>query len=175
LEECCIIENEHSRPTRSGTCPESGHRGRRVRPITLQSFLNTAPHELRDERPYFFCAASDCSVVYFAEDGTQVYTKEQVQVPVFQKEPWDGVPACYCFGFTPHDIWEEIARTGRSTVADLITQGVREGKCECEITNPQGSCCLGNVQQVVQAAEGRGRGDKEKGGKGEKVKREKWE
>lgn len=162
MEDCCVIGNEQSRPAQPGSCPESGHRGRQVQRITLQSLLDTDLRGLRDDLSYFFCPASDCEVVYFTEDGNQAYAKDWLQVPVFQKEPWDGVPVCYCFRFTPRDIWAEIARTGRSTVPAQITQGVRDGKCACEITNPQGSCCLGNVQRVVQAAERRGRGDKER-------------
>ena len=33
-----------------------------------------------------------------------------------------------------------------------VEAGIRAGKCACDIRNPQGSCCLGNVRAVVMAA-----------------------
>jgi hypothetical protein len=44
----------------------------------------------------------------------------------------------------------ELVRTGSSTVVASITAGILAGQCACEIRNPQGNCCLGNVREVVQ-------------------------
>lgn len=62
----------------------------------------------------------------------------------------DPIPICYCFGFTRKDIEDEIAETGRSTVADRITVEVRAGRCACELKNPSGKCCLGSIKRVVK-------------------------
>jgi hypothetical protein len=37
-----------------------------------------------------------------------------------------------------------------STVVADVTTGIKAGQCACEIRNPQGSCCLGNVRKVVK-------------------------
>jgi hypothetical protein len=66
------------------------------------------------------------------------------------KEESDTIPVCYCFGFTRKDIEDEIAETGRSTVADRITAEVVAGRCACEVKNPSGKCCLGNVTRIIQ-------------------------
>jgi hypothetical protein len=34
----------------------------------------------------------------------------------------------------------------------MITQEVKAGRCACEVKNPAGSCCLGDVARVLQAA-----------------------
>ncbi len=59
---------------------------------------------------------------------------------------------CYCFAVTEADLRREIAETGRSTAAAEITEHVRAGRCACEVKNPQGSCCLGNVARAIREA-----------------------
>jgi hypothetical protein len=31
-----------------------------------------------------------------------------------------------------------------------VTEHIRAGRCGCNVNNPQGSCCLGNIQAVVK-------------------------
>jgi len=103
------------------------------------------------EIPYLFCRTPDCPVVYFAADGIQVFTKDQIRVPVHQKEPADdNVLVCYCFCHSPATIRADLLVTGRSTVIEEIEAGIKAGQCACDIRNPQGSCCLGNVGAVVK-------------------------
>jgi hypothetical protein len=37
-------------------------------------------------------------------------------------------------------------------VAERITALVKAERCACEVKNPQGSCCLGNVAAATNAA-----------------------
>jgi hypothetical protein len=100
---------------------------------------------------YLFCRTADCPVVYFAEDGEQAFSTAEVRERVHQKEPnADDVFVCYCFRHTPENIRAEWVTTGHSTVVEQVNAGVQAGKCACEIRNPQGSCCLGNVRAVVK-------------------------
>jgi len=74
-------------------------------------------------------------------------------VPVGLKEQANpNAPVCYCFGWTPQKIVGEIETTGKSTAIDRIKAQVKAGNCYCEVTNPQGACCLGNVAQAVKEA-----------------------
>jgi hypothetical protein len=57
---------------------------------------------------------------------------------------------CYCFGFTRQDIWDEIRSSGKSTVAKRITAEVEAGRCACEVKNPSGKCCLGDVTRTAK-------------------------
>ena len=105
--------------------------------------------EVRDT-PYFFCKDSECPVVYFSEDGTQTFTKDQIRERVYQKESdSDDVFICYCFRHTPGSIKAELV-SDDSTVIDKINSGIQAGQCACDIRNPQGSCCLGNVTALVK-------------------------
>lgn len=65
----------------------------------------------------------------------------------------DDPQVCYCFNFFTSDLREEIETTGKTTIPDFIRQKVKEKACACEIMNPQGSCCLGNVSQAVKKIE----------------------
>lgn len=55
------------------------------------------------------------------------------------------MPVCYCFGHTPASIRAEIERSGKSTAFATITADVKAGHCACEVRNPKGDCCLGDV------------------------------
>lgn len=100
---------------------------------------------------FSFCRTATCDVVYFNERGT-VLTKAEVRQRVGLKETEDPVPICYCFGFTEAMAVEEIRATGKCAIAQRITAEVKAGNCACEIRNPQGSCCLGNVTAAVRRA-----------------------
>lgn len=99
-----------------------------------------------------FCKTPTCEVAYFS-NGKVLFRKGDLAVPIGLKELGDPeAPVCYCFGWTPQKIRAEIDTTGTSTVSEQIKAQVKAGNCYCEVTNPQGSCCLGNVARVVQEA-----------------------
>ena len=155
-ESCCVPpaagHGAKSAVVESNHCPTCWQKGKKVDSITLKAMLRVSLLALRDG-PYLFCGTADCPVVYFAADGTQSFTKDQILVPVHQKEPDDEiVPVCYCFGHSPASIRTELLATNQTTVIEEIIDGIKAGQCACEIRNPQGSCCLGNVSAVVKAA-----------------------
>lgn len=145
LEEACAV-----RLPALQTCPRCGRKGRRVQSQTLESMLREPSPRLWTRGPFFVCATSECAVVYFSGDGGPLFEKTDLTVRVGVKEIEDPIPVCYCFNHTRTSVWEEIERTGRSTVVESVKQAVKEGRCECEIKNPSGRCCLGEVTQAVK-------------------------
>jgi len=118
--------------------------------ITLKALLQP-PALMRLHAPrHHFCPTSDCPVVYFGRD--EVFRRDDVLVPVFQKEPEGNRTVCYCFAVTEDDIRCELESTGHSTASERITVLVQADRCACEVRNPQGSCCLGNVASVTTEA-----------------------
>jgi hypothetical protein len=103
--------------------------------VTLQSLLMVDLCQLHASE-YRFCRTSDCPVAYFAADGSQPFTVDQVRVPIWQKHPAASTLVCSCFTFTPARMREELMLTGQSTVVEQINAGVKVGMCACEITNP---------------------------------------
>ncbi len=45
---------------------------------------------------------------------------------------------CYCFGYTAEDIKKDYDENSRSTIMDRIANEKKNGKCNCESTNPKG-------------------------------------
>jgi len=146
MEECCC-SGEAQRV--SEKCPECGAVGKAVSTLTLKQMVKPEFLSLVDKPGFRFCRTATCQVVYFHSDGDRL-EKRDVWVRVGLKESEDPVPICYCFGFTEAMVGEEIAETGRSGIPELITAEIKARHCACEIRNPQGSCCLGNVAAVVK-------------------------
>jgi hypothetical protein len=151
IEGCC--EPDLSVSAAINLCRSCGSKGKKVNAITLKAMLKANLVNVRDV-PYFFCRTADCEVVYFSGDGQQTFTKTQVREPVFQKEARnENALVCYCFRHSPASIRAELLNSGQSTVIAEINAGIKAGQCACEIRNPQGSCCLGNVSKVVKQIE----------------------
>lgn len=140
---------ETARPL-DGDCPRCGRRGRSVDEITPKALLRPDALERRKGVEHRFCATPDCPLVYFGDE--EVFCREEVLVPVFQKEPAGGRTVCYCFGVTEQDIRRETEQKRRSAAFDRISLLVKLGRCACEVRNPQGSCCLGNISSLVESA-----------------------
>jgi hypothetical protein len=106
--------------------------------------------------PYRFCPTPACEVVYFGP--ASIFMREDVRVPVFQKERAAERTVCNCFDVSESDLRREGAEGTGSTASERITALVKADRCACEVRNPQGSCCLGNVTSVVQGPSRRGGG-----------------
>lgn len=134
------------------TCPRCGEKGKKVDTMTVKAMLAISLEAIRPVS-YRFCRTETCPVAYFSADG-QVFYEDDLRERVHQKHPdADDVFVCYCFRHTPGSIRAELLEAGRSTVIERVSAGVKAGQCACEIRNPQGSCCLGNVTQVVKWAQ----------------------
>ncbi len=146
-EPLCCSEGSHA----SKICPRCGHPGKKIDSLTVKALLAVSLENVR-QSTYFFCAQRDCPVVYFSTDST--FTTDQLRERVFQKEPDAGdVIVCYCFRHTVGSIRAELHETGHSGIVDQINTGIQAGACACDLRNPQGTCCLGNVLAVVKQAD----------------------
>ncbi|HXI15748.1 MAG TPA: (2Fe-2S)-binding protein [Chloroflexota bacterium] len=132
-------------------CPQCGHQGRPVERLTLKALLRPdALARLDVGAAYRFCATADCPVVYFTDQGGSVYHKADLEVRVGQKETAEPIPLCYCFGHTRASVREEIERTGKSPAPTSIAAHIKAGRCGCDVNNPSGACCLGEVNKAVK-------------------------
>lgn len=90
--------------------------------------------------------------LYVSALGEHLITKDQLTVRVGIKEKNDPVPLCYCFNFDRQMVREDIRTKGSTEIPGIITSRVKAGECRCEVTNPSGTCCLGNVLRAVKQA-----------------------
>ena len=146
MEECCCSAEAE---TVSEKCPQCGAVGKAVSTLTLKQMVKPEFLSLVEKPGFRFCRTATCGVVYFQSDGDRL-EKKDVRVRVGLKESEDPAAVCYCFGFTEAMVREEIRETGRCTIPERITAEIKAGHCACEVRNPQGSCCLGNVNAAVK-------------------------
>ncbi len=130
-----------------GMCPLCGSKGKSVSTLTVKSLVRDHGQVVTPAN-YSFCRNLDCDAVYFS--GGIVFTRKDVKVRVGVKEREDPVPLCYCFDYTRRDIQQDMTTDGRTDIPARIKAEVQAGFCACEVKNPAGDCCLGNVLQAVK-------------------------
>ncbi len=132
-------------------CPRCGAIGRVVAEETIEAILKAslATSLLAVERR--FCRTASCDALYYGADGRFI-EKAAARVRVGVKESEDPIPLCYCFDFNRADVRREVAQTGECTISARIAAEVRAGRCTCEVKNPSGGCCLGEVNRAVRDA-----------------------
>lgn len=152
MDGCCEIpkpsEAEKSR------CPRCSSIGLVVAEKTVRAILKPDAEPALIATLTRFCRTRTCDVLYYSPDGAFV-EKGAATVRVGVKETADPIPLCYCFGFTRADVRQEVEQTGTATIPARITAEVKAGRCACEVKNPSGRCCLGEVNKAVKEAKDR--------------------
>lgn len=155
MSSCCSVNGKSQEAPKVLACPECGSRSKQVDRLTVKSLVRHLPFGMPTVQ-YYFCATPGCAAVYFPWGlDAPVFRRDDLLVRVGAKETTDPIPVCYCFGVTRKDIGDEIERTGKSTAAERIKAEVKAGRCACEVKNPSGKCCLGQVTRVVQERAGK--------------------
>jgi len=133
-------------------CPQSGTKGLAVDLLTAKALLcESALMAVRDDL-YRFCADPTCAVVYFDDEG-HVFNTTDLRVPVWQKQPAGARMICYCFDENETSMAQEFAHTGRCDASLRVRDHIAAGRCACEVRNPRGACCLGDVMKAVARIE----------------------
>ncbi len=145
---CC---SPMANPQKTASCPACGAVGEPVKSITLRSLLQ--PHLLQQvqDEGYRFCASPECQLVYFSTDGAQTFSRGDLTLRVGVKEVGAPRPLCYCFDHSAESLREDWVLNGKSTILESIKAEVKAGNCRCEVTNPSGGCCLGDVIKKMKA------------------------
>ena len=140
--DCCSSGSSDGKPS---SCPRCGRSGRGVERLTLKALLRPSALERLQPGDYSFCSHPGCDVVYFGPG--LAFERDDVTVPVFQKEPPGNRTVCYCLDIGEADLRREAAGAPFARISQLV----KAGQCACELRNPQGSCCLGNITLVTSA------------------------
>lgn len=150
MEDCSAIEIQPVKFDFGHSCPECGDKGKPMKIITLKSLLvPSALAKLEPSASYKMCTNKACSVVYFSEN-LQMFVTEDIRVEVFTKSNDEDCPVCYCFGWTKKRVIQELEETGRTTALEEISSHTKAGRCGCEVNNPEGSCCIGNIKRLLE-------------------------
>lgn len=133
-------------------CPHCFQRGSALDTVTVKALLNRSLIEVT-ATAYRFCPTAVCPIVYFAVDTPQIFVVEDIREAVYQKASTDSSTlVCYCFHHTIHALDGAVQQHQGQQMIAAITAGIKAGACACDLRNPQGSCCLGNVRARVQGA-----------------------
>jgi hypothetical protein len=148
MDECCCPPHEAEGPR----CPGSASAGIPVDLTTVKALLTETALRRLQPVAHRFCADPGCPVVYYDSEG-RVFTGADLRVAVWQKQAPGDRMLCYCFGESEGAIEQEIAREGRSAAEQRIREHIAAGRCACEVRNPRGACCLGDVIEAVKRLE----------------------
>lgn len=149
MEDCCAPNNTLITINNEISCPRCGSRGKAIKTITIKSLLlPEALATLEVDKNYKMCSNQQCEVVYFNKKGS-IYQTQDIKVPVSFKSDDPKCPICYCFGWTREKLKNDYEQTEHSTAVDEISEHIKAGRCGCEVNNPEGSCCLGNVKKYL--------------------------
>ena len=145
----CCEGNECAVNASSTNCPASGTAGAAVDQQTVKALLTTTALQRFEPGEYRFCPAPDCDIVYFEAEG-RTFSRSDLRVGVWQKQAEGDRVICYCFGENESDIRAEIARDGSSRAVERVRAHIQAGRCACEVRNPRGACCLGDVSAAAK-------------------------
>ncbi len=147
--ESCDIVVSHADAKTETRCSACGTEGR---PVERQTVLHHLRHEHLErvgDQAFRFCGDQQCPVVYYGDRGTR-FSVDEARELVGAKVIGDARPICYCFGFTEGDAREEIVHMGKSTIPATVSGLIKARMCACEVRNPSGACCLGEVTRTVK-------------------------
>lgn len=137
---CCPPLESHT----SRACPACATPTVSVDLSTVKALLTTAALARLSLQTFRFCASAGCEVVYVS-DAAQVFRVDDLRVPVWQKLPPGHRTVCYCFGENERDMQREIDEQGHTWAVERVRSHIAKRRCACEVRNPRGACCLGDV------------------------------
>ncbi len=147
--DCCGSKIKTAIDAPQTACGHCGETGRAVSRQTIAHHVKSEKLSCVNRDEYKFCSSPKCAVVYYTASG-ESFTVDDVRESITAKTEGDERPLCYCFGFTEGFARQEIAQTGKSSVPAQVSQLIKEKLCSCEIRNPSGVCCLGEINKTVK-------------------------
>jgi hypothetical protein len=129
-------------------CPASGSKGQSVDWTTVAALIYG---RVPPRQHFRLCRDAECEVVYYGSAGIMLTMSDLSVQPGF-KNGSDGL-VCYCFLHRTDDIVRQLQEAGKTDIFESINHEVQAGNCACEVRNPSGKCCLGELQETIRSLE----------------------
>jgi len=142
---CCPEPEVHAR----ASCPSCSARATPVEVSTVKALLTPPALAQLPLGSFHFCASQTCDTVYFSATG-QLFRTSDVRVAVWQKQRPGARTFCYCFGENETDMQREIDEHGLTSAVARVRRHIALRRCACDIRNPRGVCCLGDLTAAVK-------------------------
>lgn len=138
-----------SETVKKNICPVCGKEGIEVKKLTVKSLVNEEEQNNVIGDTYNICTDADCDIVYFNVENGEIYSKNQVSVPIWFKKNANPKYACYCSKVTEAEVIDAVKNHGAKTVADVnhITGAMKDANCK--ENNPLGVCCHHIIQDII--------------------------
>ena len=130
-------------------CPSCRQTAGRVEATTVKALLTPEALSRLNLAGFYFCSSESCDTVYFSDAG-QVFHTVDVTAQPWHKQPAGDRTFCYCFGENEAALTAELASSGRIAAIERVRHHIAERRCACEIRNPRGVCCLGDLTIAVR-------------------------
>ena len=147
-ESCCAIPETNT--SGSDSCPTCGEKGKPVGAETINALLRPQQKPSSGFPDGYYCPNPEDDTLYFFDSGLDVISKDEAKVRVGFKETAAPQMVCYCFEHTKDEIQEDFKAHGESRIEASIREKVTAGSCSCEVMNPKGNCCLGDVRAAYK-------------------------
>ena len=132
-----------------GTCPVCKNKAKGVSPVTLFHIIQkNYQKQISSLSGFYFCKTMDCEVIYFK--GNELIKQDKLIKEVGLKKWASATTVCYCFNWTKEKIEEEFNAFGKTNALEDINSKMRMDKCNCEINNPSGKCCLKDIKETIK-------------------------
>ena len=118
-------------------CPQCGAVGPEVPRRTVVAVTRTP---LPRQQTLRLCRTPACELIYYAEPGAWIEATALSLRPVFK----GGDVVCFCFLHRADADGQLCAG-----VVEAITDRVRARDCSCDLRNPSGKCCLGELRRTT--------------------------
>ncbi len=151
MSDCCTIPSNQLGT--AGVCPVCGQKGKpvdlnTVRALTRRNFPNYG--ELTQG---FICLNPEDKTVYYFNDLKITVNQKDVVTNVGFKSQSYIKTVCYCFQHTADNIIDDYIKNNISNIENDVRQKVKEKRCSCEVSNPKGKCCLGDIRNVIKGVQ----------------------
>jgi hypothetical protein len=141
---CCDVPGQN---VAEGACGSCGAKGIQVPAITAKALMTADGLRRGIPKAPRFCSSAECPVVYFDDVSSRRVEEQELSVPVYAKHPRQAsVPVCYCFGYTVSMV--DAGANASERVSEVVRHEVASGHCACEVKNPKGTCCLGDILHI---------------------------
>ncbi len=142
---CCTPKAARKVP-----CPYCAIPAKSVPPQTPEHLLKEeAKSALASLEGFHYCRTAACDVVYFREDT--ILTQKDLKVVVGLKEGASPATVCYCFDWTKEKIAAQLREHRKTNASEDIREKMERIGCACDIKNPGGACCLGDIADTIKA------------------------
>ncbi len=148
---CCAVPPTSA--SDANVCSTCGQKGKPVGAETINALVRPELKPTGGFTDGYYCPNPDDPTLYFFPEGGQTLSKDDVTVRVGFKEAEPPRLVCYCFEHTREEIQQDFLRQGESTIEADIREKVAAGLCSCEVKNPKGKCCVGDVRAAYRELE----------------------